>query len=104
MVVRKRKKLNEILKQNKRVDPPRITLQLIIYVLMFELNCATNIIVFYHSVLMRPIISDEMLQLLKIFRWFHHFSPLALLYLHPVMLKKYRSIKKRKQASFFPKQ
>lgn len=73
----------------KSMSPMRITVQLIIYIVMFEVNCVANLIIFYQTIYMRPIAPDYIIILIRILKWFHHFSPLALLYFHPVMLKKY---------------
>jgi hypothetical protein len=83
----------------KPVNPPRTTIQLLLYILMFELHCGANLILFYQVVLMRPIVPDHIVGLMRLFKWFHHFSPIALLYLHPLLIKQFRCLVSRNQSS-----
>ena len=75
---------------------PRITIQLIFYIIMFELNCISNIIIFYQTILMRPLVSFQVLQYLRVFRWLHHFSPLALLYFTTALMNRLKKCFLRK--------
>ena len=81
------------------MSPPRITIQLVVYIIMFELHCAANLVIFYQTVLMRPFAPDYIIMLMRVFKWFHHFSPLALLYFHPLMLRKFRGLVSSNQSS-----
>lgn len=88
------KQLKLHLKRSVQLSPPRITFQLLIYIILFEISCISDILLFYQAVLLRPLFSDEFtaLNTLRICKWLHHISPLALLYTHPILLKKYRKI------------
>jgi hypothetical protein len=72
------------------LEPPRITIQLIIYIISFEFNCITNIIDVYRYTLVDTIISREVSRWFRIFRWLQHICPLGLLYFHPVLIGKYK--------------
>jgi hypothetical protein len=99
LVLYKVRKLKKNVHSRGKIEPPRITIQLMIYITMYELNCAANFIMFMQTVMMYKLVSSEALVLLRISRWFHHFSPLALLYLHPVLLAKYRNALKLKSST-----
>jgi hypothetical protein len=82
---------NKLSSSNKKLEPPRVTLQLIIYILAFEFNCTTNIIELYRHTLFSQLISRDSLRWIRLFRWFQHICPLELLYFHPVLLEKYKN-------------
>lgn len=85
-------KIKKRTKPNSRtpIERPKLTAQLIIYVVMFEVSCIANLIIFYETVLRRHIISANGLNVMRMLKWLHHFCPLALLFFHPVMMKKYK--------------
>ena len=57
----------------KPISPPRITIQLIVYVLLFELNCVSNLLGFYQAFMFRPIFPQEYLTVIRILKWLQHF-------------------------------
>lgn len=71
------------------LEPPRITIQLIIYIIAFEFNSITNLIDVYRYTLFSQITSRETSRWFRQLRWIQHVCPLGLLYLHPVLLSKY---------------
>ena len=79
-------------KQKTQRHPIRLTIQFIAYLMFFELNQIVTLIIFYQSGYFVQFVSDETIKLLRIFKWFHHFSPLGLLYTHPVLIKKYERL------------
>lgn len=87
----------------QNLQPMRLTLQLIIYIIMYELNNISILIQLCQVSYFKPIVSVEVLQLIRIFKWLHHFSCLGLLYLHPVLLKKYKSFILRLTGKFIKK-
>lgn len=74
----------------KRLESPRITIQLVVYFLTFELSCVSTLVILYQTSLLIPIVSNNTLKILRLLRWFQHICPLGLLYFHPVFVKKYK--------------
>lgn len=100
MLVLKLRQMSMKLKSSNRtsltsLEPPRITIQLIIYIISFEFNCITNIIDVYRYTLVDQITSREASRWFRIFRWVQHICPLGLLYFHPVLIRKYKSFYRR---------
>lgn len=85
-------RLKQRANSNRSMSTPRITIQLVLYIFFYEINCVALLLVYYQTMMLRPLIPNEILPILRSLRWFHQFSPLALLYFHPVMLKKYRQL------------
>jgi hypothetical protein len=71
------------------MSPPRITIQLLIYITMFELHCLSNIMLYVQIGLQIQWLPEGIVVMMKIFKWLHHFSPLVLLYFHPALEKKF---------------
>lgn len=74
------------------LEPPRITIQLVIYILTFEISCIANFILIYQTTLVGILVSDDLLKILRILRWLHHVCPLGLLYFHSELLKIYKNL------------
>lgn len=86
------------MKSKTRVSPvntkkrfPRVTIQVIIYILIFEINCTTLFYSYYQAMNGVPL-APEFLQFMRIYQWFNNFSPLGLFYLHEAMLNKYKRL------------
>lgn len=89
------RKVSHRLKRRKRcrnliTERPKLTLLLLIYVLMFELSCVSNLVLFGQIVNKREIVSNELIQVMRILKWLHHFCPIFLLFNHPVLVEKYK--------------
>jgi len=91
--VYKIKRIKESASVQKSLSPPKVTIQLIVYIIFFEMNCVASSIIYYQTILLQRVFPNEFIQSLRLFRWLNHFSPLALLYFHPVMMKKFKSLK-----------
>jgi hypothetical protein len=86
------------LKSKSKVSPvtvqkrfPRVSIQVAIYIAIFEINCAILFIAYYQA--MNSIdLTPAFLQFMRIYQWFNNFSPLSLFFLHEVMLKKYKNL------------
>lgn len=74
------------------LEPPRITLQLCIYFIMFEIGSLSNLFLTFQRTQFVVKLSDDALVTLQVTRWFPGFCPLGLLYFHSSLLKKYKKL------------
>lgn len=81
-----RKKLNS----SRNLTPPRITIQLVIYVITYEIGVIASFIQYTQIAFSKPFVSDQVMQWTRILRWAQHFCPIGLVYFHPIMLQKYK--------------
>lgn len=93
MVNHKLRKLKKSLGNARgRIEPLRITVQLVISILLFEAYLTSNLILSIE--ISKPLedLSIDVLKILLIVRWLHHICPLGLLYFHPILLEKYKRV------------
>ena len=88
LTLRKIRRLRFSKNTMRPIQAQNITLQLFIYIFVYELQCIANIIYYKQSVMMIQVVSDEILAFLKIVKFLHHLSPLGLIYFHPTMVRK----------------
>ena len=91
--IHKIRRIKKTSNAQKPLSPPKITIQLILFIIFFEMNCVSTAIIYYQTVLLQRVFPDELIRIVRLFRWIHHFSPLALLYFHPVMITKFKYLK-----------
>lgn len=88
MTIRKIRYLNS-LQNGKRIQPPRITIQLVIYIFAYEIGIIASCIQLYLTTYGNvPVMVINWTRVLK---WLQHICPLGLLFLHPILLKKYKN-------------
>ena len=75
--------------------------QVIVYVVCFEINCIANVLIYHHSVLMVPILSDQALAIVRILKWLHIICPIVMFYSNTLMIKKYKEIFTRIKLKLF---
>ena len=80
---------------NRAKKMPRVTVQVVIYIGVFEMYCVFLSVAFYQSSFGVADFPADFLKFIRVFNWFNLFSPLGLFYLHNVMLKKYKKLYKR---------
>lgn len=71
---------------------PKMKIQVIIYILIFECNCIANLFIYHQTIFLHPIVSDEILALLRVVRWLHLLHPLYIFYSHPILIKNYKKL------------
>lgn len=77
---------------SKKLESPRITVQLIIYIAFFEIGSVARLLMQFQRTSLVFKVSGTVSMVLQIARWFHYLSPLGLLYLHPELLEKYKKM------------
>lgn len=90
LLARKLKSRFQRRKCNRRAvrERPRIIMQLAFYVILFELSCFANLVIYYQVFYGRNIVSANTLKIMLIFKWLHLFCPFFLLFSHPALVKK----------------
>lgn len=73
-------------------EPCRITIQLLLTILTFEIYSFSSLLVFYQVSMSVEIIPNNYIHITRVIRWLYHFCPLCFLYTHSVMLKKFKNI------------
>lgn len=76
----------------RNLEPPRITIQLIIYIIMFEVGCVARLLLQFQRTSFVIQVSKDVSMILQVLKWFPSLCPLGLLYFHPELLKKYKKI------------
>ena len=66
----KLKRINRALSASSKSKPRpvRITVQLIVYIIMFEFNCLANLAVFYQIILLGPFLPEDLMTLMRIIK------------------------------------
>lgn len=87
MVVIRAKRLKKSLNS---FESPRTTIQLIIYIILFEVGTISNLIIVLQA-LYSEINVGYLIQWARILRWLQCYCPLGLSFFHPALLKIYSS-------------
>lgn len=77
-----------LLQTRNDLHPPRLTLQIIIHVIMFEIDLVSSFLFLNLTATAQPF---SFLPVFRILKWLIHFSPLAMMYFHPALIKKYKA-------------
>lgn len=79
-------------KMDNKMGSQRVGLMIILLIMMYELYCVSNTILFYRKNQTLYLKNDDLAHLLIISKWFFHISSLALLYSHPNLINQYKKI------------
>jgi len=88
--VSKAKKASKSSNPNQ-IQPLRITLQLSVYIILYELSNGSSILISILHIYLQNFISEDLVRGARIAKWFQFYCPLGLVYFHPVMLRKYQN-------------
>lgn len=80
----------KLTKIRKNPEPLRITIQLILMIIFFEIYCITSLIAILQVDQTYKIIPKKWFNIIRVIRWIYYFCPLSLLYTHSVIIKKAR--------------
>lgn len=74
------------------LQPPRITIMLVIYVITYQIGLLATVLQFLRFSYLQVQIEEQLFSLTHVLKWFQHFCPLGLIYFHSVMIKEYKRI------------
>lgn len=83
-------KLCSITSSNRRKEPLRITIQMILLILFYMCGCIASLFAYYPCFLENS--KPTVIHWLRIIKLLHHICPLSFIYFHPIMLKKYKNL------------
>jgi hypothetical protein len=81
-----------LVKMDNKAGHQRVGLMLILVIIMFELYCISNAILFYRKHQTLNLTNDDFVYLLILSKWLFHISSLALLYSHPNLTYQYKKL------------
>jgi hypothetical protein len=76
----------------KMVQSRRLTIQIVLHVIMYEIDLASSLFLFNIAPQGQLPVFANILPIFRIFKWFNNFSPLCMMYFHPVMIQKFKEL------------
>jgi hypothetical protein len=77
-----------------KIEPPRITAQIISYIVLYVVTCATNLIatipLYFPGVIIPLKYLELFFYLVRLLNWIHHILPLGLMYFNADLLQEYK--------------
>lgn len=84
------KSKNQVAPVTRRKRVKKVTVQHVIFIIIFEIYCLVSIIGYYLVNFSTAHTHNVFLQFIRVYIWFNHFGPLGLFYLHSVLQNKYK--------------
>lgn len=80
----------------RKIEPPRITIQIVVYIVLYIITCLTNLLASFPLNFPGEIVPLKYLGLffnsVRLLKWVHHICPLGLMYFNADLLREYKKL------------